>query len=517
LQNNLTPNIMKINYLQKLFMLGFILQLSNMYAQTPLTPTPEIPALGAVESGVYRNMFVEAGYTQDQSNTKIDNTYNLYFTPGGSNALFYPVGTDMAYIWSVDSNDVRSEGMSYGMMICLQMNDQEKFNKIWKWAYTFSRHATGARAGHFAWQCTTAGVKKDNSSASDGEEYFVTALFFAAKRWGNGEGIFDYQTQANELLTVMQNKPSTGTGGVTNFFNLDNKQVVFVPNTGQASSFTDPSYHLPAFYEVWAAAAETNNDFWSDAATTSRDYFLTTANATTGLMADYANFDGTPYTTSINGGTTHQHALFDSYRCSMNMALDYTWYKKSDNEKALCELRQTFFNSKGISNYPSLWQLDGTEYTASGTFHAGGLVGCNGVGSLASDKELAWDFVKQVYTTSPPSGLYRYYDGLLYMMSLLQVAGEFQAYIPTKRGLGVNENEIVNLKSSPNPVTSTYTISNSGIIDTVEVSNVLGQKISSKKYNSNTVQVDFSNLANGIYFVKIASENKVSTIKVEKN
>jgi oligosaccharide reducing-end xylanase len=517
LQNNLTPNIMKINYLQKLFMLGFILQLSNMYAQTPLTPTPEIPALGAVESGVYRNMFVEAGYTQDQSNTKIDDTYNLYFTPGGSNALFYPVGTDMAYIWSVDSNDVRSEGMSYGMMICLQMNDQEKFNKIWKWAYTYSRHATGARAGHFAWQCTTAGVKKDNSSASDGEEYFVTALFFAAKRWGNGEGIFDYQTQANELLTVMQNKPSTGTGGVTNFFNLDNKQVVFVPNTGQASSFTDPSYHLPAFYEVWAAAAETNNDFWSDAATTSRDYFLTTANATTGLMADYANFDGTPYTTSINGGTTHQHALFDSYRCSMNMALDYTWYKKSDNEKALCELRQTFFNRKGISNYPSLWQLDGTEYTASGTFHAGGLVGCNGVGSLASDKELAWDFVKQVYTTSPPSGLYRYYDGLLYMMSLLQVAGEFQAYIPTKRGLGVNENEIVNLKSSPNPVTSTYTISNSGIIDTVEVSNVLGQKISSKKYNSNIVQVDFSNLANGIYFVKIASENKVSTIKVEKN
>lgn len=31
---------------------------------------------------------------------------------------------------------------------------------------------------------------------------------------------------------------------------------------------------------------------------------------------------------------------------------------------------------------------------------------------------------------NPPSGQYRYYDGMLYFMALLHVSGEFQAYAP---------------------------------------------------------------------------------------
>jgi len=42
--------------------------------------------------------------------------------------------------------------------------------------------------GYFAWHCTPDGRPIDTDPASDGEEWFVTALFFAAGRWGNGEG-----------------------------------------------------------------------------------------------------------------------------------------------------------------------------------------------------------------------------------------------------------------------------------------------------------------------------------------
>ena len=43
----------------------------------------------------------------------------------------------MAYIYTADTDDVRSEGMSYGMMICVQMDKREEFNRLWKWAKTY--------------------------------------------------------------------------------------------------------------------------------------------------------------------------------------------------------------------------------------------------------------------------------------------------------------------------------------------------------------------------------------------
>ncbi len=40
----------------------------------------------------------------------------------------------------------------------------------------------------------------DELPAPDGEEYFVMALYFAANRWGNGKGIYDYEAHADRLL-----------------------------------------------------------------------------------------------------------------------------------------------------------------------------------------------------------------------------------------------------------------------------------------------------------------------------
>jgi endo-1,4-beta-D-glucanase Y len=500
----------------KLCLLCMLVLSSTTYSQT-VRPAPVLPAVGAVQSGIYRNMFVEAGYTQAQVDTKINTAFQQLFYGSNTNidsgkCVYFPVGTDQAYIYAFDSDDVRSEGMSYGMMICVQMDKKAEFDRIWKWAYTNMRHATGARTGHFAWKCSNTGAKLDDSSASDGEEYFVTALFFAAKRWGNGTGIFNYQKEANDLLVAMQNKPIP-VGGVTNFFDITEKQVVFVPNDGGPATWTDPSYHVPAFYEVWKAAATSNNTFWNDVATKSRNFFPTAAHPVTGLMPDYSYFNGTPY---ANFGADHADSQFDAYRCIMNMAVDYAWYNKSDNEKVLAKRLHTFYKSKGISNYPSVYLLNGTpspNYVPP--FHAQGLVGCNGVGALASDDVLAWEFVDEFYNTSQPDGKWRYYDGLLYMMSLLHVGGQFKAYIPTT-GLSVNDNTITNLKSSPNPVSDIYSISNTETIDNVEVYNILGQNVFNKKNNTNIVNIDFSNFNEGVYLVKTYSENKVNTARVIK-
>src|SRR5215216_6010781 len=238
---------------------------------TAATPTSK-PSAGAFESGQYKNLFVEYLSKPDtEVQAKIEAAWNqLFYGADDSERVYYPVGEEMAYITDIGNGDVRTEGMSYGMMIAVQLDHQDEFNRLWKWTKTYMYQADGPYQGYFAWHCTTDGKKLDANPASDGEEWFVTALYFASTRWGDGQGIFDYQAQAQEILHTMLHKEDGKSELATNLFDLEHKQVVFVPMVGRVSSFTDPSYHLPAYYELWARTAVEDNEFWMQAAQTSR-------------------------------------------------------------------------------------------------------------------------------------------------------------------------------------------------------------------------------------------------------
>src|SRR6185503_8258904 len=118
------------------------------------------------------------------------------------NTVYYESGADEAYILDVNSNDVRTEGLSYGMMISVQLNKQVEFNKIWKWTKS---HLQMAATGYFYWQATPEGQVLGQGPAPDGEEYFAPALIFASKRWGDGTGIFQYSAEAKTLLNALAN------------------------------------------------------------------------------------------------------------------------------------------------------------------------------------------------------------------------------------------------------------------------------------------------------------------------
>jgi len=103
----------------------------------------------------------------------------------------------------------------------------------------------------------------------DGELYFVTSLIFASNRWGNDAGI-NYHAEAKRILNAMMTK--TGEDGVKNIINTEHKLITFVPDKG-GYEYTDPSYQLPAFYEVWAKWGDDGRaDFWKDCARTSREF-----------------------------------------------------------------------------------------------------------------------------------------------------------------------------------------------------------------------------------------------------
>lgn len=383
-----------------------------------LTPSES----GSFHSGVYRNLFKEyLGKSDAEVELKLNAAWEqLFYGNDASERVYYPVGEDMAYIADIGNGDVRSEGMSYGMMIAVQLDKKEEFDRLWKWAKTYMYQSDGPFQGYFAWHCTTDGEQLDANPASDGEEWFATALLFASARWGNGEEIFDYQRQAQEILDTMLHKGENNVA--TPMFDVEHKQIVFVPMVGRVSSFTDPSYHLPAYYELWARWAERDNDFWTEAAQVSRQFFRKTAHPQTGLMPDYADFDGTPY-----GTDDHKDFRFDAWRTLSNVAVDYAWFAADPWQVEQSDRILDFLASQGIDSYANQFTLDGTPLSGD---HSTGLVSMAAVAALAADPEIGKPFVQELWDAQIPSGKWRYYDGMLYMLGLLHASGHFRMYSP---------------------------------------------------------------------------------------
>lgn len=156
---------------------------------------------GAFYTGQYRNVFLELGYSQEEIDARVEEAFQTMFYGSEEERIYHEVGDDMAYIVDTGNIDVRTEGMSYGMMFCVQLDKKEEFDRLWKWTKTYMyKDDDSENRGYFAWSCQLDGTRNSEGPAPDGEEFFAMALFFASNRWGDGEGIFNYSKEARELL-----------------------------------------------------------------------------------------------------------------------------------------------------------------------------------------------------------------------------------------------------------------------------------------------------------------------------
>lgn len=393
---------------------------------------------GAFATGQYRNLFAEAGHSQREIHAKINAAFQqLFHGDPATQTVYYPAGNNangpLAYLTDVAHHDVRTEGMSYGMMIAVQLNKKSEFDALWNWAKTYMYIANPKHPSHgyFSWSCKTNGEPNEETPAPDGEEYFVMSLYFASARWGNGAGIYNYKAQADAILTnmrhhsVMSGETKFGPRTIGSMVNEKYKMIRFVPGM-MRSDFTDPSYHLPAFYELWARwGPNPDREFWAQAAKVSRRFFQETTNPQTGLAPDYANFDGTPHATRWNRMASNFG--FDAWRTASNWSVDWSWWGKDTGERRLSDRIQTFFVSQGIGTYGDQYTLDGHELEAR---HSTGLVATNAVASLAATGPQAKQFVQELWDAPIPSSEQRYYDGMLYLMSLMHCGGEFRIWAP---------------------------------------------------------------------------------------
>lgn len=389
---------------------------------------------GAFATRRYRNLFAELGYKQKDIDKKLKSVFESVFY--GPDKVYFEVGDSMAYISDIKNHDVRTEGMSYGLMIAVQFDRKDIFDRLWRWSKKYMQHQEGLLKGYFAWSCQTDGTRNAQGPASDGELYYVTSLIFASNRWGNSTGI-NYLAEAQNILNCSMQK--IGMERVAPLINLEHQLITFTPDPF-GGRFTDPSYHIPAFYEVWARWAEDGrSEFWRVCARKSREYLHKSIHPVTGLNPDYNNYDGTLLGSKRVIGDAFR---FDSWRVPMNIALDYSlacadrkWQQEYGNKI------QNFFYSQGIDSFVDQYNVDGTTVTElldAGGYkklrHSLGLVATTAAVSLVCTHDKSREFVDRLWNAKhvPYDDGYfdAYYDGLLRLFAFMHLSGNYRIIFP---------------------------------------------------------------------------------------
>ena len=416
---------------KNVFLLILTGMVSMIHAQQ-LTPWQK----GAFETQQYRNLLVEMGYTEEAVNAKVQEVFDAVFY--GPNKVYFEVGDSMGYISDIKNHDARTEGMSYGMMIAVQFDKKDIFDRLWRWSKRYMQHQEGPREGYFAWSCKTDGTRNAEGSASDGELYYITALLFASNRWGNETGI-NYKGEAQRILNCSMAK--TEDSGQTPLLHPDHQLITFTPDRF-GSRFTDPSYHIPAFYEVWARWADDGRSaYWQEAADKAREFLHKAIHPETGLNPDLCLYDGSTMTGRMRGGSNFR---YDSWRVPMNIALDYEWScADGDWQRQYAERIQNFFYKQGVSSFVDQYRVDGSlpsddEILQAGGFkklrHSIGLVATLAAASVMCQHEKSREFVAEFWNAKHEpfeDGYFdAYYDGLLRLFALMHLSGRYRIIFP---------------------------------------------------------------------------------------
>lgn len=386
----------------------------------------------------YPNVLAEAGYSKQAIDARIDAAWQQLFhgkpgvnaDRGDGQTLYYELGSDMAYVEDIANRDVRSEGIGYAMMIAVQLGHRSEFDKLWTFAKRKMQLTSGQTKYFFAWHTDTSGKVLSTGIAPDGDQWIAAALSFAGARWSGGTGIANYRKEAEQILHAMWHQSDTG--GVDMF---DRSRYLPRFSPPGAVNFTDPSYCLPAFYKIFATVDASDKALWDKAYTASIKLLQQAANPKTGLVPDYANFDGSPYLgagENANDESYTHNFQEDAWRAIANVNVDAAWFGTQAWHTRYSNTLEQFFDGLGLTTYPSRYHLDGTPLKGGqNTYepaHAQGLVAMNATSAISATYKARLDFARDLWNTAVPTGYARYYDGLLYMLGLLYTSGQFRIW-----------------------------------------------------------------------------------------
>jgi endo-1,4-beta-D-glucanase Y len=293
-----------------------------------------------------------------------------------------------------NAGDTVSEGIGYGMLAAVYVNDRATFDGLW--AYARARlDENGVMNWHYD---AGGGVLDGGGGATDADEDIAFALVMADAQWGAAAG---YAAPAKQMIgNILAHEVESGSN------------VLKPGDRWGGSSQTNPSYLSPAYYRVFAAY--TGDARWMAVVDSSYALLAKCANPSTGLVPDWCNADG--------AAQRNSHYSYDACRTPWRIAVDACWNGEPRAQAYLSRV-STFFGKQGATGIRDGYALDGAPL---GQSNALAFVGPAGAGALAGPASVltrdAYTRVKAVTRLASGSG-YDYYNASWGVLSLLLMTG----------------------------------------------------------------------------------------------
>jgi endo-1,4-beta-D-glucanase Y len=327
------------------------------------------------------------------------------------------------------NNDTVSEGIAYGMLIAVYMNDKPLFDGLW--TYWKSLPVGGTMGPLMVWNSTGG-----QGTATDSDEDAAFAMLQASKKWAGGmdaAGV-SYATNALNLMHGVLASDMAGSfikGG---------------SNYG-AGDVTNPSYFAPAYYRVFATADPANAAAWTGLANGA--YTLLNNISATSANGLYAAWCGANCTTiSANPGsmnpTTDVLYQYDSHRLPWRIGLDYCWNGTAAARTYLTTKIIPFFANNanaglnGIGRIADIYS-PANGNAASAVVNSASIIGTAAVGAMSDAMfrtflDDSYQLVLDLLNRGPVLAnygdgrlsAYSYYNATVGMLTLLSMTGNLR-------------------------------------------------------------------------------------------
>ena len=332
----------------------------------------------------------------------------------------------------LEANSTVSEGIGYGMLIAVFMDDQALFDDLWKYEQKWLDGATGL----MNWYINAAGSGLGSNPsgagpATDADEDMAYALLMADKQWGGkgslGKNYLDYAK--SQMSAVWNNE-------IYNFIYLR-------AGPWANDSNLNLSYFAPSYYKLFAKVDQTPTSNWTKVTDTMYTVLSASLNASNGnqnngLVPAWCDSSGKPngQAYGATGGASPTNYQYDSCRTPFRIGLD--WCLTGDTRaQAYVAKTSSFFSGSMVGGATKIvdgYALNGTAQAqyqtgANASIQSAAFVGPAGVGAMSSSTYQT--FVNDAYGVLVTGNAVvggSYYDESWMVLSLLMMTGNFLDY-----------------------------------------------------------------------------------------
>lgn len=310
---------------------------------------------------------------------------------------------------TLERDSTVSEGIGYGMLIAVYMNDQRLFDELWRYERLWLDDN-----GLMDWYINAAGTARlGTGGATDADEDMAFALVMADRQWG-GQGTLDraYVDYAKDQIQRFWDHEI-----------FEGKLARAGDHWGDWNN-VNISYFAPSYYRVFAQI-DGNGAGWDAVLKTVYDTMDNAQNAgngnqTNGLVPAWCTSQGVP-------GSPGNYQ-YDACRTPFRIALDWCFFGTTRARDYVAKT-SAFFGAIGANGIVDGYDLDGTPHAANPGARSAAFVGPAAVGAMSSPNFLTLldDGYAAVATGALLAGG-TYYEESWTVLALLMMTGNFLDY-----------------------------------------------------------------------------------------